>query len=659
MKVSKFLFTILLLFTAFFAQADPAGDFRAHYGQALKGDAKSQYVVGRLLIEGPDPIKKDTSLGLSFLERSAKSGNEAAANYLIDILTAGTLVQKNLSLAYKILAPYADLEPNKAEKLVKLSILIGKGPTSGDPFVCKAVDKWYSQKSLFQDEKIDCIIAQQQGETTNEKALELIAGKADSDPKAFKRYFDLSIKNIKTVNTIVNLRKKAGNFGVLGNDKSKSSEVRQILKVITDLCIANIDQADIGAADRASLCEMADSSGDLKVRYIISTRKLTGAAPFQLDAPAGLAGLNGIITESAEARDYLRNYYLSTEDTLNLISMSLIYDTRGSKESLDSLAFFKNSARKRFISLEKMKLGDRVELCKRIAATMNEFEAFTYAHFSYYLTQSELRGCMPIRIEADELVALQQARDQLGIKQSTIGLPLSTQPRGDDAVVATQTLTLSSRPAEEQIYKLVAQYIINNECQKAADFFDTNPQYESGFLRKYSPLFYDCARSDPRIAVRLGDLHFRNSNLQEAIENFSLACNSGNLLGCQKILEAAAVYRDLLLDRRINIAYEKLFSFSSKLNADQRISILDYWQVSGTRPQDPLLTSQWLGQLHFAEKNKRGSLRYVDSLLQQKVGFFTDPAALQTGCAFFKEINISFDRKYDVDLYKKLYDKCN
>ena len=109
--------TLLLLFLAtpsfateqglkLFEQQNYDAAFRASFASALRGDARSQYVIGRILISGLGSSETNTTDGLDFLEKAARQSFIDAAIFLADEYEAGGKVDpsKRKALDYLLIA---------------------------------------------------------------------------------------------------------------------------------------------------------------------------------------------------------------------------------------------------------------------------------------------------------------------------------------------------------------------------------------------------------------------------------------------------------------------------------------------------------------------------------------------------------------------------
>ena len=99
-RTSISLITLLFLFLATPSSATEQGlklleqqnydaAFRASFASALRGDARSQYVIGRILISGLGSSETNTTDGLDFLEkRPAKVSLMRRSSWLMNMRQA-------------------------------------------------------------------------------------------------------------------------------------------------------------------------------------------------------------------------------------------------------------------------------------------------------------------------------------------------------------------------------------------------------------------------------------------------------------------------------------------------------------------------------------------------------------------------------------------
>jgi len=99
-----FAFCVLLLSSIFIAPAianQTDADFRKHFAAALEGQSNSQFIIGRILLEGGGSVKRDVAKARTFLDRAIKAGNGAAAKYTAQQYEKGEILGKDLEKALK------------------------------------------------------------------------------------------------------------------------------------------------------------------------------------------------------------------------------------------------------------------------------------------------------------------------------------------------------------------------------------------------------------------------------------------------------------------------------------------------------------------------------------------------------------------------------
>ena len=114
----------------FLEAENPDAAFRASYSSALKGNPKSQFVIGTILIDGQGASKKDINSGVEFLDKSAAQNYAPAAIRLGDEYQQGKIVASNdeLSLKYLLMAETAG-DDSLGERILDLTISV-KGEIS-------------------------------------------------------------------------------------------------------------------------------------------------------------------------------------------------------------------------------------------------------------------------------------------------------------------------------------------------------------------------------------------------------------------------------------------------------------------------------------------------------------------------------------------------
>ncbi len=114
----------------FLEAENPDAAFRASYSSALKGNPKSQYVIGTILIDGQGASKKDINSGVEFLDKSAAQNYAPAAIRLGNEYQQGKIVASNdeLSLRYLLMAETAG-DDSLGERILDLTISV-KGEIS-------------------------------------------------------------------------------------------------------------------------------------------------------------------------------------------------------------------------------------------------------------------------------------------------------------------------------------------------------------------------------------------------------------------------------------------------------------------------------------------------------------------------------------------------
>lgn len=107
--MSRIIFSVFLLFVSFQVSANDSSTYfkdknydaayRAAYADALSGDSKSQFIIGRIIMNGLGSSERRVNEGAGYIVSSSNNGNVEATIYLAKNYESGEVFDKNLQKA--------------------------------------------------------------------------------------------------------------------------------------------------------------------------------------------------------------------------------------------------------------------------------------------------------------------------------------------------------------------------------------------------------------------------------------------------------------------------------------------------------------------------------------------------------------------------------
>ena len=132
MMIIKLFSILVFVLTSFVLKADEAyklfenekydSSFRLSYSKALSGKKESEYIIGRILLEGKGSSSQKKKEGLNFLKSSANKDYLKAIIFLADSYYKGGILKVNESKALVYMKKAENLGSNKYNsKITKLT----------------------------------------------------------------------------------------------------------------------------------------------------------------------------------------------------------------------------------------------------------------------------------------------------------------------------------------------------------------------------------------------------------------------------------------------------------------------------------------------------------------------------------------------------------
>ena len=653
------------------AKADPAADYVEHYSKALKGNVQSQLVIGRLLLEGPEPVQRDASKGIQLLEKAASAGNLDARRYLIAAYLAGRFTTKNVAAALRLMQPLAQKEKEEASRFLQIADGSSASAAAGNPSTCKLVDQWYREDGSFVDQKTDCVIAGQYDGSSPEQVRLLIKPRAKTDQRALQRFVNISLTQLGTAGVGNDLHL------VLTSLKFPEKEKLKVLGdkgavAVANACVEFVDNNSLSSADRAALCSLAAALNDKASIKIVAYRKLDGEKPFIFDSESALPMLVALAETDLDVRADLSARAIRQRNFPVLLRLAIMNRgqpmSEGQRVALETLKSWLGGYKTDLSSISSS--GEKAWLCREIFKLDQSFNASVYAELERSLGDQQMRECMPVEdLSLVDREKLREARSKLSQRRTfDVAVSLAT----DKVEAEIQSASPSPSPAttlkkpsqttaptgtEKEILKLAASYLIDGRCGEVAELLSVNP----GYLDRLIPMVSgsDCAKSNTQIAHALLDYQVRRGDYRAATDSSSSSCDKGELSGCQKVVEWFLEGKGKIPPLEAQRAASIMLRNSSRTNSTQKLLLIDYAYMTKEPFLKERLREDWLAQIHFGERNPKGTLRYIFFEMPSGLQRLVDRERVQDLCATFQQIAPNLAGVVDVDFKNQLSRTCS